>query len=167
MNDSKTNSYIFNSTFSPPKKNMRTQELIGGAEILSLQQDLQVFVDGVCVATLQSLMLCYPERMLVEMRASADGIQVTANSSSGSYSDSETLSATLTRLSSAMQAPVHTYIGGLPGLSVSAFYRGCLEISVNGRQLDFDEAVSKDNSIKSHSCPPVVSAPDPAALDRK
>uniref|UniRef100_A0A8C1NAK8 Vitamin K-dependent protein S n=1 Tax=Cyprinus carpio TaxID=7962 RepID=A0A8C1NAK8_CYPCA len=133
--------------------------------------DLQVFVDGVCVVTLQSLMLCKPERMPVEMRASADGIQVTANSSSVSYSDSETLSAALTRLSSAMQAPVHTYIGGLPDLPlsvspVSAFYHGCLEISVNGQQLDFDEAVSKDNSIKSHSCPP-VSAPDPAALDRK
>ncbi|XP_016349642.1 vitamin K-dependent protein S-like [Sinocyclocheilus anshuiensis] len=133
--------------------------------------DLQVFVDGVCVATQQSLMLCYPERMLVEMRASADGIQVTANSSSVSYSDSETLSAPLTRLSSAMQAPVHTYIGGLPDLPlsvspVSAFYHSCLEISVNGRELDFHEAVSKDNSIKSHSCPP-VSAPDPAALDRK
>uniref|UniRef100_A0A671PKA9 Vitamin K-dependent protein S-like n=1 Tax=Sinocyclocheilus anshuiensis TaxID=1608454 RepID=A0A671PKA9_9TELE len=123
--------------------------------------DLQVFVDGVCVATQQSLMLCYPERMLVEMRASADGIQVTANSSSVSYSDSETLSAPLTRLSSAMQAPVHTYIGGLPDLPlsvspVSAFYHSCLEISVNGRELDFHEAVSKDNSIKSHSCPPLV-----------
>uniref|UniRef100_A0A9J8AS19 Vitamin K-dependent protein S n=1 Tax=Cyprinus carpio carpio TaxID=630221 RepID=A0A9J8AS19_CYPCA len=137
----------------------------------AVKRDLQVFVDGVCVVTLQSLMLCKPERMLVEMRASADGIQVTANSSSVSYSDSETLSAALTRLSSAMQAPVHTYIGGLPDLPlsvspVSAFYHGCLEISVNGQQLDFDEAVSKDNSIKSHSCPP-VSAPDPAALDRK
>lgn len=46
---------------------------------------------------------------------------------------------------------------------VSAFYHGCLEISVNGRQLDFDEAVGKDNSIKSHSCPPVSSPVPPAA----
>ncbi|XP_073698299.1 vitamin K-dependent protein S-like [Garra rufa] len=127
--------------------------------------DLQVFVDHMCVATLQSMMLCYPDRLMVEMTVSADGLQITANSSSVSYGDNETLSAALSRLSSAMQDPVHTYIGGLPDLPlsvspVSAFYHGCLEMSVNGQQLDFDEAVSKDNSIKSHSCPP-VSAPEP------
>uniref|UniRef100_A0A673GS55 Vitamin K-dependent protein S n=1 Tax=Sinocyclocheilus rhinocerous TaxID=307959 RepID=A0A673GS55_9TELE len=86
-----------------------------------------------------------------------------------SYSDSETLSEALSKLNSAMQGHVHTYIGGLPDLPlsvtpISAFYHGCLEISVNGQQLDFDEAVSKDNSIKSHSCPP-VSAPDPPSAE--
>ncbi|XP_056100138.1 vitamin K-dependent protein S [Rhinichthys klamathensis goyatoka] len=126
--------------------------------------DLQVFVDGVCVATLQSLMLCYPDRLLVELRVSADVLLLSANSSSVTYSDPVTLSEALAKLDRAMQRHVHTYIGGLPDLPVSitpisAFFHGCLEISVNGRQLDFDEAVSKDNSIKSHSCPP-VSAPD-------
>ncbi|KAK7166837.1 hypothetical protein R3I93_006571 [Phoxinus phoxinus] len=126
--------------------------------------DLQVFVDGVCVATLQSLMLCYPDRLLVEMRVSADALLISANASSVTYSDPVTLSAALLRLDRAMQGHVHTYIGGLPDLPasitpISAFFHGCLEISVSGRQLDFDDAVSKDNSIKSHSCPP-VSAPD-------
>uniref|UniRef100_A0A671QF86 Vitamin K-dependent protein S n=1 Tax=Sinocyclocheilus anshuiensis TaxID=1608454 RepID=A0A671QF86_9TELE len=132
-------------------------------------QNLQVFMDGICVATLQSLMLCYPDWLVVEMKASADGLHITANSSSVSYSDSETLSMALSKLNSAMQGHVHTYIGGLPDLPlsvtpISAFYHGCLEISVNGQQLDFDEAVSKDNSIKSHSCPP-VSAPDPPSAE--
>ncbi|XP_016312351.1 vitamin K-dependent protein S [Sinocyclocheilus anshuiensis] len=131
--------------------------------------NLQVFMDGICVATLQSLMLCYPDWLVVEMKASADGLHITANSSSVSYSDSETLSMALSKLNSAMQGHVHTYIGGLPDLPlsvtpISAFYHGCLEISVNGQQLDFDEAVSKDNSIKSHSCPP-VSAPDPPSAE--
>uniref|UniRef100_A0A8C1UG05 Vitamin K-dependent protein S n=1 Tax=Cyprinus carpio TaxID=7962 RepID=A0A8C1UG05_CYPCA len=86
-----------------------------------------------------------------------------------SYSDSETLSMALSKLNSTMQSHVHTYIGGLPDLPlsvtpISAFYHGCLEINVNGQQLDFDEAASKDNSIKSHSCPP-VSAPDPPSAD--
>lgn len=39
-----------------------------------------------------------------------------------------------------------------------------MEISVNGQQLDFDEALTKHDSIKSHSCPPVSapeSQPDP------
>ena len=47
----------------------------------------------------------------------------------------------------------------LPATPVTAFYHGCMEISINDQQLDFDEALSKHNSIKSHSCPP-VSAPD-------
>uniref|UniRef100_A0A672NDE6 Vitamin K-dependent protein S n=1 Tax=Sinocyclocheilus grahami TaxID=75366 RepID=A0A672NDE6_SINGR len=131
--------------------------------------NLQVFMDGICVATLQTLMLCYPDWLVVEMKASADGLHITANSSSVSYSDSETLSMALSKLNSAMQGHVHTYIGGLPDLPlsitpISAFYHGCLEISVNGQLLDFDEAVSKDNSIKSHSCPP-VSAPDPPSAE--
>uniref|UniRef100_A0A8C2KF85 Protein S n=1 Tax=Cyprinus carpio TaxID=7962 RepID=A0A8C2KF85_CYPCA len=125
--------------------------------------NLQFFMDGICVATLQSLMLCYPDRLVVEMKASADGLHITANSSSVSYSDSETLSMALSKLNSTMQGHVHTYIGGLPDLPlsvtpISAFYHGCLEINVNGQQLDFDEAASKDNSIKSHSCPPVSKA---------
>lgn len=78
-------------------------------------QDLQVFVDGVCVATLQSLMLCYPDRMVVEMRASADELHIAANSSSVTYSDSETLRAASAKLDRAMQGHVDTYIGGLPG----------------------------------------------------
>uniref|UniRef100_A0A1A8KF73 Growth arrest-specific 6 n=1 Tax=Nothobranchius kuhntae TaxID=321403 RepID=A0A1A8KF73_NOTKU len=51
-----------------------------------------------------------------------------------------------------------TYIGGLPDVSlvstvVSAPYSGCMEVSVNGRALDLDQAVHKHNDIRSHSCP--------------
>lgn len=54
----------------------------------------------------------------------------------------------------------------LSATPVTAFYHGCLDISINGQQLDFDEAVSKHNSIKSHSCPP-VSAPENPHPHRK
>ena len=47
----------------------------------------------------------------------------------------------------------------LPATPVTAFYHGCMDITVSGHQLDFDEALSKHNSIKSHSCPP-ASAPE-------
>ncbi|TMS13507.1 Vitamin K-dependent protein S [Larimichthys crocea] len=59
-----------------------------------------------------------------------------------------------------MQNPVSTYIGGIPGdiplpaTPVTAYYHGCMEVTIAGHQLDFDEALSKHNSIKSHSCPP-------------
>lgn len=130
--------------------------------------ELQVLLDGVCVATLQSLMLCYPDRLVVELRASAEGLQISGNSSSVSYSEPQTLSAALHKLDTAMHTHPQTYIGGLPDLPlsitpVSAFYHGCLELVIGGRQLDFDEAVSKDNSIKSHSCPPYSITQSPSA----
>uniref|UniRef100_A0A8C7YTM1 Vitamin K-dependent protein S n=1 Tax=Oryzias sinensis TaxID=183150 RepID=A0A8C7YTM1_9TELE len=36
---------------------------------------------------------------------------------------------------------------------VSAPYSGCMEVSVNGRSLDLDQAIHKHNDIRSHSCP--------------
>uniref|UniRef100_A0A8C9YKR1 Growth arrest-specific 6 n=1 Tax=Sander lucioperca TaxID=283035 RepID=A0A8C9YKR1_SANLU len=36
---------------------------------------------------------------------------------------------------------------------VSAPYRGCMEVSVNGHSLDLDQAIHKHNDIRSHSCP--------------
>ncbi|XP_012728951.2 vitamin K-dependent protein S [Fundulus heteroclitus] len=123
--------------------------------------DLQVFLDGVCVATLDSLMLCYPDRLMVRLNVTPTDIQISANSSTVSYVNPEALQKALGRLNATMQNPVATYIGGipddvpLPATPVSAFYHGCMDITVNGVQLDFDEALSKHNSIKSHSCPPV------------
>ncbi|XP_066516216.1 vitamin K-dependent protein S [Hoplias malabaricus] len=129
------------------------------------EADLGVFLDGVPVAKLQSLMLCYPEHLVVELHVSADGLHLSANYSNISYSDTEALRQALNKLNATMQQPVDTYIGGLPDLPlsttpVSAYYHGCMEIRVNAQLLDFDEAVIKDNSIRSHSCLP-VSAPEP------
>uniref|UniRef100_A0A671TH19 Growth arrest-specific 6 n=1 Tax=Sparus aurata TaxID=8175 RepID=A0A671TH19_SPAAU len=36
---------------------------------------------------------------------------------------------------------------------VSAPYSGCMEVSVNGRPVDLDQAIHKHNDIRSHSCP--------------
>uniref|UniRef100_A0A8C6PGN6 Vitamin K-dependent protein S n=1 Tax=Nothobranchius furzeri TaxID=105023 RepID=A0A8C6PGN6_NOTFU len=84
-----------------------------------------------------------------------------SNSSTVSYMTSDALQEALELLNRTMQNPVNTYVGGIPDdiplplTPVSAFYHGCMDITVNDRQLDFDEALSKHNSIKSHSCPPV------------
>uniref|UniRef100_A0A8C9YCU4 Vitamin K-dependent protein S n=1 Tax=Sander lucioperca TaxID=283035 RepID=A0A8C9YCU4_SANLU len=78
---------------------------------------------------------------------------------------SDALWEALKHLNSTMQNPISTYIGGipdavpLPTTPVTAFYHGCMDITINGQQLDFDMALSKHNSIKSHSCPP-LSAPE-------
>ncbi|MED6271634.1 hypothetical protein CHARACLAT_022274, partial [Characodon lateralis] len=123
--------------------------------------NLQVFLDGVSVATLDSLMLCYPDRLMVQLNVTPTEIQISANSSTVSYIKSDALQKALEHLNTTMQNPIGTYIGGIPvavplhANPVSAFYHGCLDIAINDRQLDFDEALSKHNSIKSHSCPPV------------
>ncbi|XP_053277741.1 vitamin K-dependent protein S [Pleuronectes platessa] len=124
------------------------------------EADLQVFLDGVSVAKLDSLMLCYPERLTLQLSVTPTEIQISANSSTVTYMASDALQVALERLNTTMQKPISTYIGGipdevpLPATPVTAFYHGCMDISVNGRQLDFDEALGKHNSIKSHSCPP-------------
>lgn len=125
--------------------------------------DLQVFLGGVSVATLQSVMLCYPDRLVVELTITPGNIIISANSSVVSYADSDTLRGALTRFNATMQEePLSTYIGGLPdhiaatATPVTAFYHGCMDVWVNGGQLDFDEAEGKHNSIKSHSCPPAL-----------
>ncbi|KAG7222370.1 hypothetical protein INR49_016325 [Caranx melampygus] len=123
--------------------------------------NLQVFLDGVSVARLDSLMLCYPERLMVQLNITPTEIQISGNSSTVSYVTSDALQRALRRLNTTMQNPISTYVGGipddipLPATPVTAYYHGCMEISVNGQQLDFDEALSKHNSIKSHSCPPL------------
>uniref|UniRef100_A0A8C9WR78 Vitamin K-dependent protein S n=1 Tax=Scleropages formosus TaxID=113540 RepID=A0A8C9WR78_SCLFO len=85
---------------------------------------------------------------------------ISANSSSVSYAQSDVLRKSLSALNITMQGPITTYIGGVPDLPVTAtpvtaFFHGCMEIIIDGQQLDFDEAVNKHNSIKSHSCPQV------------
>ncbi|XP_056595084.1 growth arrest-specific protein 6 [Triplophysa dalaica] len=54
-----------------------------------------------------------------------------------------------------------TFIGGIPDVSlvstpISAFYTGCMDVRVNGRLLDVDDAQHKHNDIRSHSCPLVT-----------
>uniref|UniRef100_A0A3P8R355 Vitamin K-dependent protein S n=1 Tax=Astatotilapia calliptera TaxID=8154 RepID=A0A3P8R355_ASTCA len=92
-------------------------------------------------------------------------ILISADSSSVTYMESSALQKELELLNSTMQNPVSTYIGGIPDIPlpttpVTAFYYGCMEISINSQQLDFDEALSKHNSIKSHSCPPITTVLD-------
>ncbi|KAF3686563.1 Vitamin K-dependent protein S Precursor [Channa argus] len=123
--------------------------------------NLQVFLDGVSVARLDSLMLCYPDRLIVLLNVTPTEIQISANSSTVTYIPSDALREALERLNTTMQNPISTYIGGIPddvplsATPVTAFYYGCMDITVNGKQLDFDDALSKHNSIKSHSCPPL------------
>lgn len=83
----------------------------------SILQNLQVFLDGVSVATLESLMLCYPDRMTVQLNVTPTDIQISANSADGVFMKSDILQKALELLNTAMQNPLSTYIGGIPGQS--------------------------------------------------
>lgn len=78
-------------------------------------QNLQVFLDGVSVATLDSVMLCYPDRLTVQLNVTPTEIQISANSSTVVYMKSDMLQEALERLNATMQNPISTYIGGIPG----------------------------------------------------
>lgn len=66
----------------------------------------------------------------------------------------------LDMLKTRLQGSVLTFVGGLPDVQmtsapVTAFYRGCMTLEVNGKTLDLDTASYKHSDITSHSCPPV------------
>lgn len=66
----------------------------------------------------------------------------------------------LDMLKTQLQGSVLTFVGGLPEVQmtsapVTAFYRGCMTLEVNGKTLDLDTASYKHSDITSHSCPPV------------
>lgn len=83
----------------------------------SILQNLQVFLDGTLVATLDSIMLCYPERLTVHLNVTPAAVHISGNSSTVTYIKSEALQEALERLNATMQNPVTTYIGGIPGQS--------------------------------------------------
>lgn len=60
-------------------------------------------------------MLCYPERMTLLLNVTPAEIQISANSSTVTYIQSDALQKALERLNTTMQNPISTYIGGIPG----------------------------------------------------
>lgn len=67
------------------------------------------------MATLDSLMLCYPEQLTVHLNVTPAAIRLSGNSSTVAYLKSEPLQEALERLNATMQDPLTTYIGGIPG----------------------------------------------------
>lgn len=62
-------------------------------------------------------MLCYPDRMMVQLNVTPTDIQISANSADVVFMKSDMLQKALELLNTAMQNPLSTYIGGIPGQS--------------------------------------------------
>ncbi|XP_053242324.1 vitamin K-dependent protein S isoform X2 [Podarcis raffonei] len=117
-------------------------------------QDIIVSVENVIVAQLESKRLCTSGRMLLRLRVTRQQLELTADSHTLLASLEQELSA----LDQAMNGSIDTYLGGIPDVPLEAtpvtvFYNGCMEVKINDKQLDLDEAISKKNDIRSHSCP--------------
>ncbi|KGL85287.1 Vitamin K-dependent protein S, partial [Tinamus guttatus] len=119
-------------------------------------QEIIVTIGNITVARLESKKLCTPKKVLVELLVTKQQLELSVDSHTD-RSNSEQLSV----LHEAMLGNIVTYLGGLPDVPlgatlVTAFYNGCMEVKVNNRQLDLDEAIFKHNDIRSHSCPLIM-----------
>ncbi|XP_062830976.1 vitamin K-dependent protein S isoform X2 [Anolis carolinensis] len=120
----------------------------------SYSQDIIISIENVIVARLESNRLCTSRRVLLDLRVTRELLELTVDLHSEITYSGEHLSS----LDQAMNGSVDTYLGGIPDVPVEAtpvtvFYNGCMEVKINDKQLDLDEAISKKNDIRSHSCP--------------
>nr|XP_044627696.1 vitamin K-dependent protein S isoform X3 [Equus asinus] len=122
-------------------------------------QDILVSVESMVIYQIEALSLCSNQQSYLEFRVNRDSLQV-STPLRNDVIYSEDLPRQFANLDKAMQGTMATYLGGLPDVPfsatpVNAFYSGCMDVNVNGAQLDLDEAVSKHNDIRAHSCPSV------------
>ncbi|KAM9321437.1 vitamin K-dependent protein S [Gastrophryne carolinensis] len=125
-------------------------------------QDITVSIESITVARLSTKRICTDKKLLISLIATKSSLELTANSyTEVHYVGKKEMATQMSVLDEAMKGPVDTYLGGLPDIPVSAtpvsaFYIGCMDVHINGNLLDLDEAVFKQNDIRSHSCPLVL-----------
>ncbi|XP_021094475.1 vitamin K-dependent protein S [Heterocephalus glaber] len=122
-------------------------------------QDILVSVENTVVSRIEAVSLCSSQQSQLVVGVNRNKLDLwTPLKKDTTYS--EDLQRQLAILDEAMKGTVATYLGGIPDIPfsvtpVNAFYKGCMEVNVNGVQLDLDEAISKHNDIRAHSCPSV------------
>ncbi|XP_039112321.1 vitamin K-dependent protein S [Hyaena hyaena] len=123
-------------------------------------QDILVSIENMVVSRIEAISLCSSQQFHLEVRVNRTNLELlTPLKKDIIYS--EALQSQLAILDKAMKGTVATYLGGLPDIPfsatpVNAFYNGCMEMNINGVQLDLDEAISKHNDIRAHSCPSIL-----------
>ncbi|XP_029795022.1 vitamin K-dependent protein S [Suricata suricatta] len=127
-------------------------------------QDILVSVENMVVSRIEAINLCSYQQSHLEVSVNRTSLEL-LTSLKNHIVYSEGLQSQLAILDKAMKETVATYLGGLPDIipfsatPVNAFYNGCMEMNINGVQLDLDEAISKHNDIRAHSCPSVLKNP--------
>ncbi|XP_048961313.1 vitamin K-dependent protein S isoform X14 [Canis lupus dingo] len=125
-----------------------------------LQQDILVSVENIVISRIEAVNLCSNQQVHLELKVNRNNLELSTPVKKDTIS-SEDLPQQFASLDKAMKGTVTTYLGGLPDIPfgatpVNVFYNGCMEVNINGVQLDLDEAISKHNDIRAHSCPSVL-----------
>ncbi|XP_066097201.1 vitamin K-dependent protein S [Saccopteryx bilineata] len=123
-------------------------------------QDILVSVENMLIARIEAINLCSSQQSHLEFRINRKKLELWSPLKYDVIY-SEDLQRQFDILDKAMKGTVTTYLGGLPvvpfnATPVNAFYNGCMEVNINGVELDLDEAISKHNDIRAHSCPSVL-----------
>uniref|UniRef100_A0A3Q1MMH1 Vitamin K-dependent protein S n=1 Tax=Bos taurus TaxID=9913 RepID=A0A3Q1MMH1_BOVIN len=122
-------------------------------------QDILVSVESMVIGRIEAISLCSDQQTFLEIRVNRNNLELSTQLRKDSF-HSEDFQRQFAILDEAMKGTVVTYLGGLPDVPfsatpVNAFYQGCMEVNINGVQVDLDEAISKHNDIRAHSCPSV------------
>ncbi|KAM6224005.1 vitamin K-dependent protein S [Rhynchocyon petersi] len=122
-------------------------------------QDIVVSVESMVISRIEDVNLCSNQQFHLEFKVSKHNLEL-SNAFGKDIIYSEGFQSHLDILDKAMKGTVVTYLGGLPDVAfnatpVNAFYNGCMEVNINGVQLDLDEAITKQKDIRAHSCPTV------------
>uniref|UniRef100_A0A8C5P6V0 Vitamin K-dependent protein S n=1 Tax=Leptobrachium leishanense TaxID=445787 RepID=A0A8C5P6V0_9ANUR len=123
-------------------------------------QDVVVSVHNIILARLTTKRICTVKNLQITLKVTNTNLELVADSSTDiTYISKEQLVKQLTILDQAMKDHVYTYLGGIPAdvpltvTPVSAFYMGCMNVIINDNAINLDEAIFKQNDIRSHSCP--------------
>ncbi|XP_020830482.1 vitamin K-dependent protein S isoform X3 [Phascolarctos cinereus] len=128
-------------------------------------QDVLVTIENTIVSRMEAKRLCTHENSKVELRVLRGLLELTNGFKGEETIYHEDLKTKLAVLDKAMMGKIATYLGGIKDVPVNAtlvnvFYNGCMDVKINGKELDLDEAVFKQNDIRSHSCPTVSKNPN-------
>lgn len=120
-------------------------------------QEIQVSVEHTTIFRVKALNLCSNQKTHLEFKVSKNNLELWTPFKKHVI-QVEGFQKELNILDKAMKGKVATYLGGLPDVPftatpVTAYFNGCMEVKVNGIELDLDEAIYKHNDIRSHSCP--------------
>ncbi|KAM9635607.1 vitamin K-dependent protein S [Trichechus inunguis] len=127
-------------------------------------QDFQVSVENTVICWIQAINLCSSQQFHLEFKVNRHNLELWNPFEKDTFCSGD-LQSQLAILDKAMKGTVFTYLGGIPDVPfgatpVNAFYNGCMEVNINGVQLDLDEAIFKQNDIRAHSCPSVLKNTD-------
>ncbi|XP_078077604.1 growth arrest-specific protein 6-like [Mustelus asterias] len=125
----------------------------------SATQDIILAIESVIVEKLEGLSLCAGGSVSIQLIVTKSRVVLESAGVVGSSPLTQLEKADrLSKLNQYMQGPGLTYLGGVPdvpitSMPVTAFYKGCMQTSINNHYIDLDEALYKHFDIRSHSCP--------------